>query len=1244
MSISNSELKVPFTLFDGDGPNTKIMSLNPDGTLNKKTTMNFTGTARKVAGTLSEIATVLDKLPSNFAIMSAVSRHDAVKVGAADYLKDGEIARSKDEFSFEDGPGLLYFDYDADNVGQHYSPDELIELIDTTAARGIAKAERIQRLSTSAGVRTADGRLVSNKNPGCHIAMVVEDATDIPRIGKLIHDKLTLAGHGYCILSRSGSILHRSPSDASIYQETRMMYEAAPVLKDGLVQDKRSTELVDGIPCWDTKEIPDLSPAEQVQLTEIREANAEVVRPFQEAVRRAYAAERALETGNTAEEEYQALVAADSGVFKAHYVIQTKAGATLTVQEQIDLMKPGQSVPIKNPVEPDISNATLIKHSNGQGATIVIYNHGGSKLRVQNLQTTTISLIPAFPVPTGTLLAARIKVELFVAKFGDATKDHWATDEAERSEIMMLLITPTGTGKSTAVRNAIVKFVADNPGRTIVYAVPNHTLGREQELEMRTLMADKGISVGVYRGRGADDYNKPTGDPDPKLAYEKICPDHKDAAKVAAAGGDVFSSLCLGSGRRCPFFDKCPYLLQQDLRADVWIVPHHLLLNAKPKCIGKVAAVIVDEDITQLMFHGLDSRSPYHISFGDMETASRALRQAGEETEKQTKKDIAEATFSRAERMLQSMVPLLDALAKGTVNKRELLRAIDKAAPLGNEGPDAAGALKNLNSMLYKARREVKGVMPGQSASTRTVVLEQFSEHNATLGRVGAMATDIRDFLTAAPADWFKGPDTLDDLKRIERNLLKATLTGHDRPALDDMAKRYGIGDKSILPGVRRLDDGLSISWIKQFRVGWQVPTLFMDATAKPEVYKAIFPAIGDNVEQVECSAPYMTVRQVTDWRGSRNQIIPDKKRDKKENIAHVAHIIEARAAEYKGKGKVVDGKQIDVLVITYLAAEEILEGIGMPPGVEIAHFGKLVGIDRYKHVACVIIIGGAVKGVDVIERRAELLKGDALDVLDHAFIGPQGGWYAVEQVEGSRRDKQPGPALERNYHNDPLAEALREQMIEGELMQALGRGRGVLRTKDDPVHVDILTNVPLPGVAVDEFYTWDEIKPDWTQRMAARGVVMECRIGRHGFWPVAGAVLDLSGKQLKDHVFDTEKRDGGDNEGAGSSLSGLYIRGNIYNPDSEGGPTPLIPAPTWGRASVRLGRFSVPIFFAPDVDLRDTFGTDTYIQITEAALPFELTSQVKRLSQPYLFAPTYLSSNREPIVRRASQILLGAA
>jgi putative DNA primase/helicase len=65
----------------------------------------------------------------------------------------------------------------------------------------------------------------------------------------------------------------------------------------------------------------------------------------------------------------------------------------------------------------------------------------------------------------------------------------------------------------------------------------------------------------------------------------------------------------------------------------------------------------------------------------------------------------------------------------------------------------------------------------------------------------------------------------------------------------------------------------------------------------------------------------------------------------------------------------------------------------------------------------------------------------------------------------------------------------VRWAICETGIIQAIGRGRGVNRSADNPLQIDILTNIVLP-IEVDEVTTWNRIQPSLAEIMRARGAV----------------------------------------------------------------------------------------------------------------------------------------------------------
>jgi len=83
------------------------------------------------------------------------------------------------------------------------------------------------------------------------------------------------------------------------------------------------------------------------------------------------------------------------------------------------------------------------------------------------------------------------------------------------------------------------------------------------------------------------------------------------------------------------------------------------------------------------------------------------------------------------------------------------------------------------------------------------------------------------------------------------------------------------------------------------------------------------------------------------------------------------------------------------------------------------------------------------------------------------------GDWYPGEVLQLHARDGGM-VSVEADRHPDPLAEAVRASIAEAELLQAVGRCRGLNRSAEDPVEVVLLGNVPLPGLVVDELRQWE--------------------------------------------------------------------------------------------------------------------------------------------------------------------------
>jgi putative DNA primase/helicase len=195
---------------------------------------------------------------------------------------------------------------------------------------------------------------------------------------------------------------------------------------------------------------------------------------------------------------------------------------------------------------------------------------------------------------------------------------------------------------------------------------------------------------------------------------------------------------------------------------------------------------------------------------------------------------------------------------------------------------------------------------------------------------------------------------------------------------------------------------------------------------------------------------------------------------------------------------------------------ELALLGGPLPDTVDIAHFNAITGLNAWEDVAVVIVIGRTAPPVRDVERIARVLFEAEVQEIEP---DEKGNIRYPLTRRGIRMRDGRGVAVDGPSHPDPRAEAIRWAICEGELVQAIGRGRGVNRTEANPLQIDILTNVCVP-IEVDEVTTWKKIQPGSAQIMRARGAVpltyADMATAYPDLFPSREAAKKLLGARLK--------------------------------------------------------------------------------------------------------------------------------
>ncbi|RDC68967.1 toprim domain-containing protein [Rhodovulum sp. 12E13] len=660
---------------------------------------------------------------------------------------------------------------------------------------------------------------------------------------------------------------------------------------------------------------------------------------------------------------------------------------------------------------------------------------------------------PTYPAPVLTPDEARASLAAAIASFMAAIPDYWAAVEAAQEEAksadadrdpldfnivaraalppLLGLPVDVGLGKTSSARAAIAELIAAGGlgTRKVVYAVPRHDLGAEQVAAFEAL----GLSAMLWKGRTAPD---PTDDNPDRL----MCLDTEATFDAHEIEHPVEQSCCKGKNGAelllCPWFHDCGYQRQKPLAqaAQVIVCAHDSLFHMKPQAIGEVGLLVIDEGFWQSGLRGLDGKAT--LTQDGLEPGRTSVTCYGS----RGKMDVG-------------------ATADLTAARERLCKALRVTGP----GPLRLGLLEAVGltpddcrhaATLERRRMRDAGLRPGMSPVERRkrieAVLPQAGEPWAPPGRCATL--------------WLI--------------LAEALENGHDAAGAELVHEMTEAGS------VR----ALRLRWRSPMRNGWaaQAPILHLDATLRPELVQTYLPRI-DIGAPVAARQHHVRVRQVTGSPTSARALTPSADAPERDHKAAATRLRDLRAwIDLRARQCHRFGQAVDLLVIGQKAAIDALRSAGLPPRVEAVHFNALSGLDRWGGIGGMVVLGRTLPAPRTVELIAIALTGRV------PAPNPEdaGWWYPmVERRVRLVGDRSAPLAMEE--HADPIAEAVRWSICEGELIQAMGRGRGVNRTAATPLEIDLLTDVVLP-VTVDALVPWSDLRPTRRDLMALTGIVLE--------------------------------------------------------------------------------------------------------------------------------------------------------
>ncbi len=403
---------------DNKGILTKKFSIGQDGRLERETVAHVVdANARMVAASPHQLAQLLNGgLQANEALAFGVpDAENARIVTERQRRKRGEagadeaglpiISRSRRYFKWSGGAGYLMCDVDP--IGDEILSQETVFGLITAIIPELAKAPCVSTHSASSWIFDSDtgDELIGAR--GLRFYWLLDDTSEVPRIGKLLQDRLWLAGYGRVVLSASGAMLLRTPLDGAVSQPERLDFAAGAVCGPGIEQRRPAPIVINGdAPPLDTSSVQDLNTSEQSKLLEVIGSAKDAMRPAASAKRAEWIEKRlddlvrnisetdpALRQEQIEAERKKLGEMLDGGFLADDFILHIVKGGEIVPTTVSDVLANRVQYHHKltlDPIEPGYLNGKVVGRLdllNADGPILHSFAHGGAVYRLRSVSS-----------------------------------------------------------------------------------------------------------------------------------------------------------------------------------------------------------------------------------------------------------------------------------------------------------------------------------------------------------------------------------------------------------------------------------------------------------------------------------------------------------------------------------------------------------------------------------------------------------------------------------------------------------------------------------------------------------------------------------------------------------------------------------------------------------------------------------------------------------------------------------------
>jgi len=279
-----------------------------------------------------------------------------------------------------------------------------------------------------------------------------------------------------------------------------------------------------------------------------------------------------------------------------------------------------------------------------------------------------------------------------------------------------------------------------------------------------------------------------------------------------------------------------------------------------------------------------------------------------------------------------------------------------------------------------------------------------------------------------------------------------------------------------------------------------RLPGLHLDATFRSALATAVLGQMREIT--IDATAPNIAVTLIPGPFSKSKLVEGLESSPGHQTIARTGGLL-ARCIDYVRLVSLAYGQE-EILVVTNKDIEPVFWGLS---NISTAHFNAVAGIDAWKDVRALIVIGRPLPRDSDVATLAGVHLGAEAAGQYHATAS--GLWM---RDGGSR-------TVRVLRHEEPKAEVIRAAICDDELIQVIGRGRGVNRTAQNPLDVHILADVALPLVH-DRIVPWDSIQPGIFERMLLEGEAVDSASDAFALYPEMFSSLEQARKTFQRKLF----------------------------------------------------------------------------------------------------------------------------